>query len=149
MKTASKPARRMASPEFPSLEAFEAGTLDHGAFDHVAHVFIAWRLLEENSLAQATGRFLAALKQLTQKLGIESKYHETISCFYLALIAERRSEMPGLNWETFAQQNPDLLVPAPKLLEKYYSPDRLWSDLARRQFLLPDRNPQAGNDLPT
>ena len=69
---------------------------------------------------------------------MESKYHETISCFYMAIIAERRMEKPGQDWEAFVESNPDLLGPANKLLEKYYSPEKLGPDLAKRQFLLPD-----------
>lgn len=141
-------AQRSMSPEkagFPTLEAFESGTLDPRAFDHPAHVYIAWKLLEEHSLARATGKFLASLKQLTVKLGVESKYHETISCFYMVLIAERRCSRPGRTWTEFAANNPDLLGPSVELLKQHYSRDRLWSDLARRQFLLPDRIEQAGN----
>lgn len=123
---------------FPSVEEFEAGTLKPEAFDHEAHVYVAWRLLQENAPVQATWRFLSGLRRLTQALGIESKYHETISCFYMAIIAERRMEKPRQGWAAFAESNPDLLGPANKLLEKYYTPEKLWSDLAKRQFLLPD-----------
>ena len=131
---------------FPSVSAFESGTLDPEAFDHPAHVYIAWKLLEKHTLAVATTRFLGALKRLTISLGIETKYHETISCFYMALIAERRSSQAAMSWTDFAESNPDLLGPSALLLDKYYSRDRLWSDRAKRQFLLPDRNGQAGND---
>jgi len=133
--------------QFPAIAAFLSGTLDLSAFDHAAHVYIAWKLLQEDSLARATARFLEALKRLTVTQGIESKYHETISCFYMALIAERRTAQPGLTWAQFAESNRDLLGPAASLLEQYYSRDRLWSDLARTQFLLPDNSLQAGNDM--
>lgn len=131
---------------FPTVEAFESGTLDAEAFDHRAHVFIAWKLLEENSPARAATRFLSALKRLTAALGIESKYHETISCFYMTLIAERRAGQAEAGWANFADSNPDLLGPSVVLLEQHYTPERLWSDLARRQFLLPDKTCQAVND---
>lgn len=143
-----EPQRLMGWEEemFPTVEAFESGKLDPEAFDHAAHVYIAWKLLEKQAPAAATMRFIAALKRLTAALGIESKYHETISCFYMALIAERRSGQPAQSWADFADSNPDLLGPPPKLLDRYYSGDRLWSDLARCQFLLPDMNLPAGND---
>jgi hypothetical protein len=131
---------------FPTVEAFESGTLDPEALDHHSHVFIAWKLLEENSLARATTKFLSALKRLTVALGIESKYHETISCFYMTLIAERRIGQAGQTWADFVSSNPDLLGPSVDLLARYYTRERLWSDLARRQFLLPDKTCQAVND---
>lgn len=124
---------------FPGLDEFEAGTLDPEAFDHEAHVYIAWRLLREEALAGATHRFTAALRRLTRKLGIEAKYHETISWFYMALIAERLAQQKDLDWVSFIEANPDLAADAMKLLERYYSTERLWSNLAKQQFLLPDR----------
>ena len=42
-------------------------------------------------------------------------------------------------WEEFAASNPDLLTWRPSVLERYYTPEALGSDLARRVFLLPDR----------
>ena len=123
------------------LEEFESATLDPEAFDHPAHVFVAWRLLEQGDLPEATQRFTSALKRLTRRHGIEGKYHETISCFYMALIAERRALQGRQDWPSFSDANPDLLMRAGKLLESYYSTERLQSPLARRQFLLPDWAP--------
>jgi hypothetical protein len=124
---------------FPTIDSFENGTLDIGAFDHEAHVYIAWKLLEEDSFSAATLRFTSALQRLTRALGAEGKYHETISWFYMALIAERRSRRQSSGWSAFSGANPDLLSAPSALLEKHYSQERLWSDLAKRQFLLPDR----------
>jgi len=124
---------------FPTIDDFEAGKLDPESFDHEAHVYIAWQLLEEDDLPLAAVRFTAALKQITGKLGIESKYHETISWFYMILIAERRALQRRHDWKTFAGANPDLLSGPIRLLEQHYSSDRLWSALAKQQFLLPDR----------
>jgi hypothetical protein len=134
LESADNPGRA-----FPGLDEFEAGTLDPEAFDHEAHVYIAWKLLQENTLSVATHRFTTALQKLTRKLGIEGKYHETISWFYMVLIAERRSQQGRPDWSSFARANPDLLSDAKKLLEHYYSSERLWSSLAKQQFLLPDR----------
>jgi hypothetical protein len=76
---------------------------------------------------------------LTLSLGIEGKYHETISWFYMALIAERRARQTQTDWSSFAAANPDLISNARELLERHYSAERLWSSLAKQQFLLPDR----------
>jgi hypothetical protein len=124
--------------EYPDVREFEAGRLDPEAFDHQAHVYIAWKLLEVDTQQAATRRFTSALQQWTRKLGIEGKYHVTISCFFMALIAERRAQQTRSDWETFAGTNPDLLSNAKALLERHYSAARLYSPLARKQFLLPD-----------
>jgi hypothetical protein len=44
-------------------------------------------------------------------------------------------EAPDCNFDEFIAENPDLLSRA--VLDRWYSPKRLQSDLARRQFLLP------------
>jgi hypothetical protein len=131
-------ALRQAADDFPTLEAFENGTLDVEAFDHAAHVYIAWRLLQEASLTGAIERFTAALRRITRRYGIEGKYHETISWFYLVLIAERMNAEKE-DWARFSGRNPDLLSRAVDLLGKYYSPERLWSPAAKEKFLLPDQ----------
>ena len=127
------------SRRFPTIDDFEAGNLDPETFDHEAHVYIAWQLLEEDDLPVAAVRFTAALKRLTEKLNIESKYHETISWFYMVLIAERRALQGRHDWKSFAGANPDLLSGPIRLLEQRYSSERLWSALAKQQFLLPDQ----------
>jgi hypothetical protein len=63
---------------FPGVDEFESGTVNPESFDHEAHVYIAWKLLEEDALSAATLRFTAALRKLTEKHGIQGKYHETI-----------------------------------------------------------------------
>jgi hypothetical protein len=123
------------------IEAFEAGTLDPAAFDHEAHVRIAWSLLGQDELPAATVRFASALRRLTLKWGVEDKYHETITVFFMALIAERRAARPGVSWPSFRAANPDLVETPGELLAACYSDRRLQSTLARRQFLLPDRAP--------
>ena len=125
---------------YPSLAEFESAALDPEKFDHEAHVHIAWLLLDEEQLPEATQRFTDALRRLTSRFGIEGKYHETISCFFMALIAERKSHQAHSGWAAFAAENPDLLVKSEELLDRYYSRERLWSPLARQQFLLPDRD---------
>ena len=138
-----------AVPELKSvdLEEFESARLDPETFDHRAHVFVAWSLLEQAELPEATQRFTTALKRLTRRHGIEGKYHETISCFYMALIAERKAHQAREDWSSFSRANPDLLMKAGELLNSYYSTERLHSPLARRQFLLPDRAPEQ-NSVP-
>ena len=62
----------------------------------------------------------------------------------MALIAERLVTTPTAVWDDFAAAHPDLFTWKPGVLDRYYSSERLWSPLARAQFLLPDRlDPQA------
>ena len=127
------------------LTAFEDGTLPADCFHHADHVRAAWLILREESPAAALGRFSAALKRFAAAKDKPGLYHETITWAYLLLVNERMEGIssPG-TWEMFAASNPDLMTWRPSVLDRYYTPETLGSDLARRAFVLPDR---VGSDL--
>lgn len=135
------PERAISHNPEVSLQAFEDASIDPDLFDHEAHVYVAWLYLQECELDEALARFCAALKRLTIKLGIESKYHETITWFFMILIAERFTKPDSGDWQSFKRQNADLFATDPSIIKQHYSADRLGSALARTQFFLPDRLP--------
>ena len=126
-----------AVPEI-TLEAFEDGTLDADQFDHESHVYVGWLYLERYPLLESIQRYSAALRRLTARLGVPGKYHETITWFYLVLIAERRDTMRGEGWFAFRSENDDLFDAA-RILGRYYSKERLMGEQARQAFVLPDK----------
>ncbi len=122
-----------------TIEAFETGRIDVDSFDHEAHVYVAWLYLERLPVFDAAQRYSAALKRLTRQLGIPGKYHETITCFYMFKIAERRDGHAG-SWLDFKGRNADLFARGKSsLLHRCYSRATLDSERARRAFVLPDR----------
>jgi hypothetical protein len=123
------------------VQSFEDATLDPGGFNHEAHIMVGWWYLQELSLLDAIVRFTGAIRRLTRKLGVASKYHETITWFYLLKIAERCRGMAPHDWQGFKAANPDLFEWSPSLIEQYYSDNLLWSDAARGSFVLPDLAP--------
>ena len=122
------------------LAAFADGSLPENCFHHRDHVRAAWLLLRQMPPAAALDRFSGALRRFAAAKGKTDLYHETITWAYLLLINERM-ERSGRDreWEEFAGRNPDLLTWRPSVLDGYYRPETLGSDLARRVFLLPDR----------
>jgi hypothetical protein len=126
----------------PGMEVrrFEAGDVDPRKFDHEAHVRVAWSYLQQYPTAVAILKFTSALRSLTTRLGASDKYHETISWFFMLVIAERRATCPHADWQGFRSANDDLFEGA-ALLKRYYSKGRLDSADARRHFLLPDLAP--------
>lgn len=129
----------MSDPTLPpfDVDAFERGEIDAEAFDHEAHVYLAWRYLERFPLPVALEKFDAALRRLTVQLGVPGKYHATITWFFLLLIAERRGAEPKADWFRFRQRNPELFESG--VLGRYYRRQTLASGRARRSFVLPDR----------
>jgi hypothetical protein len=133
------PARRiLAEPQGPSLENFEAGCFDAATFSHQAHVYVAWCYLRQYDLPESIRRFTEALRRFTRRIGQGHKYHETISWFFMILVAERRRGAAADDWLLFEQENPDLLQRGGQLLRRYYSPAVLDSERAKQQFVLPD-----------
>lgn len=128
-----------AESSYPTLENFENGNVIAEQFDHSAHVYIAWKMLQKSSPLETINRYSAALRRITKALNVPGKYHETITWFYVLIISDRISPAIPASWEQFAAANPDLLGNSLELLSNYYSDVRLWSADARQRFLLPDR----------
>jgi hypothetical protein len=121
------------------MHDFEAGRPPEGGFHHAQHVRVAWYYLRNHSLPDALARFCGGLKRFAEARGATGLYHETITVAYLLLINERLSTSAELDWDRFASAHPDLLAWKPSVLERYYRPETLASDHARRVFVMPDR----------
>jgi hypothetical protein len=139
------------SPASPLLDAptfvarFRDGTLDTGQFHHRDHVRMAWLYVREHGLESAVTAFTADLRAFAVAKGAPRLYHATITVAYLTLVAERLRVTPDGDWDRFAAAHADLLRWKPSVIDDYYSADRLWSELARAQFLLPDRVPRSSH----
>jgi hypothetical protein len=118
---------------------FDAGRMPPGGFRHADHVRVAWVYLRRHPPAQALDRFRAGLRRFAEAQGAAQLYHETITTAYLLLIHERLAASGrALSWEAFAAANPDLLAWKPSILDRYYRPETLASDRAKREFVAPD-----------
>jgi len=122
------------------LARFEDCTLPNAGFHHRDHVRVAWLYLRREPPLAALERFTAGLQRFALANGKPGLYHETITWVYLFLIHQRMAAASaGESWEEFAAQNPDLLTWRPSVLDRYYRPETLASEAARRLFVLPDR----------
>lgn len=135
-------AERLAPAYLPGVTDFEAGAIEAERFDHQAHLHVGWCYLRQFPPAEAIARFTAALRSLTTSIGAGGKYHETVSWFFMILIAGRMDDVPAGDWEAFKNANRDLFGDAPELLRRHYSAERLASERARHHFVLPDRAPE-------
>jgi hypothetical protein len=122
------------------VEEFEACTLANEDFRHEQHVRVAWTYLRTLSPLGALERFSTALRRFAAHYGADGLYHETITWAYVFLIHERMARgHEGESWQEFRERNPDLMIWKGGALERYYRPETLQSELARRVFVLPDR----------
>ncbi|HXJ04830.1 MAG TPA: hypothetical protein VNH65_07015 [Candidatus Acidoferrum sp.] len=122
------------------MAEFEKCTLPNGSFHHADHVKMAFLYLQEYPPLEALSRFSSALKRFAAAQGKPDLYNETITWGFLLLIRERmaRASSPQ-SWAEFSASNADLLRWDNNVLRKYYSPETLSSELAKRVFLFPDR----------
>jgi hypothetical protein len=122
------------------VRLFEAGGVPTEGFHHRHHVRAAWWYLRQLPLADALGRFSDALRRFAVAHGKPDLYHETITVAFVLIINERLDEIGrDLSWDVFAERNADLLTWAPSVLDRFYAPETLSSDRARRVFVMPDR----------
>jgi len=121
------------------IASFEAETVAANSFHHADHVRLAFAYLAEHSALEALQKFCVALKRFASAQGESERYHETITYAYFFLINERMVKGECTNWEQFARDNPDLLRREDGILNHYYEPLTLDSDLAPRVFVLPDK----------
>ena len=125
--------------EHIELERFLRGELDAARFPHREHVRMAFATLRRYDFAEAVLHFSRALRAMAAKAGKPEAFHQTVTIAFLALIAERMENGERSDFAEFAHANPDLIDKG--ALARWYRPERLASDSARRTFLLPDRLP--------
>ena len=117
---------------------FEGCTLPNSEFHHRDHVRLAWIYLHRYPALTALARFTEGLQRFAAFNGHPGLYHETITWAYLFLIHERMADAPEEEtFEAFAARNPDLFAWKPSILDRYYDPETLQSERARRVFVMP------------
>jgi hypothetical protein len=120
-----------------ALERCEIANED---FHHASHLHVAWVYLSESSsVNEAAGKMRETLRRFASSAGKLEKYHETITLFWVHLLAREDAAATGKTLEEIVHANP-------RLLEKdfplaYYSAERLFSDSARASWVVPDLKP--------
>ena len=122
------------------IRAFEECKLGPGEFGHADHVRLVWIMLERMPLLETLERLSKGIRRLANSHGAPRLYHETITWAFVLLIHERRLAAKGHAWVEFASENTDLLEWPSPALDAYYRPETLKSELARHNFVLPDRH---------
>jgi hypothetical protein len=123
----------------PELERFVCGEIAAAGFAHREHVRMAFEMLQRHDFADTVLQFSRALRTMAQRAGKPQAFHQTVTIAFLSLIAERLEARQWSDFAQFARDNPDLLDK--RLLARWYRPERLASESARRTFLLPEPTP--------
>ena len=120
--------------------ALERGEIANEEFRHASHLHVAWvYLAESSSVKQAANKMCQTLRRFATAAGKPQKYHETITLFWVHLLARARAVSPAERLEELVYANPQLLEKNFPLA--YYSAERLFSDEARVSWMEPDLKP--------
>jgi hypothetical protein len=123
----------------PDLERFVRGEIAAATFPHREHVRMAFEMLRRHDFAETVLHFSRALRNMAQQGGKPRAFNQTVTIAFLSLIAERLHGGEWPDFAAFARDNADLL--AKGVLARWYRPERLASERARRTFLLPEPAP--------
>ena len=80
--------------------------------------------------------FSQALRVMAARAGKPEAFNQTVTIAFLSLIAERMEGAGALDFAALLRAHPELLDK--RALSRWYRPQRLASEAARRAFLLPD-----------
>ena len=119
-------------------EAFESGRLAPSAFDHRAHVRLAYVYLAEHDVEAAVDRMRAGLRAFIAHHAIDpAKYHETMTRAWILAVRYFMELSPEAeSADDFIDRNPRLLDGA--IMLTHYSAGLLFSPEARAGFVEPD-----------
>lgn len=119
----------------------ESGKLDPGLFSHEAHIRLAWNVLQKMDLKEAENRIRFLLMTYVSHLGLNTKYHETITLASIRLVRNGVQTTEALTCAEFLLSNPILISDFKTQLLRHYSKELLFSESARQSFVEPDLLP--------
>jgi hypothetical protein len=106
-----------------------------GGFHHRDHLHLTWLAIGRGTpelVGPAIQRFAAAHGQ-------ERKYHETLTTFWVRIVAHARSVHPELDFDDFLDAVPQLLDAT--IATRHWTGEALWSEDARAAWREPDLLP--------
>ena len=136
---------RTSPEDLAFVRAFERCQIPAEAFDHAAHVRLAYIYLSEHPVEMAVGRMKTSLLAFLACLGVDQgKYHETVTRAWIMAVSHFMNEsVPCESAADFMTKNPRLLDS--KIMLKHYSAEVLFSPRARQAFVQPDVRPIPGH----
>ena len=122
------------------LWAFESGALPNSAFHHRDHLRLAWLYLRRDGPEFGAERVVDAIRQFATAHGAATRFHETLTRFWIGLVGHVDEAFPGVD------RFDDLLARHPAMADKslvyrHYSAEALGTPLARNGRIEPDRLP--------
>lgn len=107
-------------------------------FSHEAHVRLAFIHIVKYGREVARENLCNQIKEAAKRVGYHDKFHYTITCASVELLALNGVGSDLLEFAAFKAKYPQMLDNFKSILLSYYSEALLFSDSARRVFVAPD-----------
>ncbi len=124
------------SAEPAELERFVRGEVDAANFPHREHLRMAFEMLRRHDFAETAWLYSRALRLIAAKAGKPRAFHQTTTIAFLSLIAERMQRGDPIDFAAFVRAHPEMLDK--RVLSRWYRPEQLTTEIARRTFVLPE-----------
>jgi hypothetical protein len=134
-------AHRIDDNDRDFVSSFEAGGVAPAAFDHRAHLRLAYVYTCENDDERSFELMRDALRRFLKRNNVDpAKFSETITRAWILAVRHFMKLTPGSDSaSSFIRQNPVMLDS--KIMLTHYSAEVLFSDAAREAFVEPDLDP--------
>jgi hypothetical protein len=124
----------MTDDEF--VLAFEAGRVRNEDFRHRDHLRLAWACVRgAPDVPRACERVSGLIRRFAASCGHPEKYHETLTLFWVRLLAEVREHRGDVPFDAMIAENPGILDK--DFVLRFYPRDVLFSDKARHEWIAP------------
>jgi hypothetical protein len=115
------------------LAVADSGDLGLSQFRHADHLRLAWLLVQRWPLNRAEDFARAAIRRFADRHAVSALYNETITLAWVRLVASHHEN----TFEEFLSANQNRLNR--ELLHRFWTPELLASDEAKRQWVRPNR----------
>ncbi|HEU0026236.1 MAG TPA: hypothetical protein VFQ25_03900 [Ktedonobacterales bacterium] len=125
----------MTDAEF--AQAFLNGALPPARFHHRDHLRLAWYLIRERGLDEATRSIAAGIQRFAAQHGHPEKYHETLTRFWVRVTGHHVKARPDIaDFDAFLAAFPPLLDTS--LPYQHWRRETMMSQAARARWVEPD-----------
>lgn len=121
------------------IKQFESQSIAANDFNHRNHLRVAWFYINHYSINIARENIHQGLIKLTKTLGVEDKYHRTLTDFFIDYLLQVKWYLNSESWDEVEARCGFLMKDAKSLLNIYYSQDVIDSKQARINYLEPDK----------
>jgi hypothetical protein len=118
------------------LEALESGQIANSSFKHRDHLRAAWLYVKRDGPENAVHSMERTIKDFAARHGHERKFHLTLTVAWVKLVGAHVAWHDRATFDEFISLNERLLDKDLPLL--FYSREKLYSELARSQWIDPD-----------